>query len=639
MAHGLVWAALLLAAWRPGLAAAETVKDGHLLGVAPDGSFAYVHTVVWEKPVGTLTEIQVRGARAEPLVTYSLCIGRCGLEQAVLDQPAAPPACSLAKEDAAARQPTPLCRWEVRGAHPPLRALALRDADGGPRPPDALAAEIEQALRLAPAVRSTEALETHKRQRHEKAPCLRFYLRQPWGLALLHELGYWSCADGTAQLFESPSNSALLFMEYRVDQTPHADSFRDLRWISRQRIEAMRLYHLAWSVWEDIEASTVDPRPLPAADEKRAPATRQPGDSAWLKLSLRDAQGFAVQRVRYVAKTARGDSIEGKTSMSGTAELDGLPAGEVEVRFPDFDHRGWRGASALPTTERPTVHKSDGPGNLPAVAWRHGFADWKLLARGRKVRPPAKVEDVAPGDEIAVPARQPPVYRFPTNHEASITVERPQKRLSVDVAPEESDRYDAKKSTYTLQFTDGHERKTIQGHMRKTLPVHVEESLPLSAFDVELHAMVASADGEGDYPMDWPLSFRGLAGTDTEEGDWARLECASERGQVAPALAARHARLLDAVAKVEQALAIETDFHAARTLHLLLLAAARVPWEAARTRAASIAYRKGDDCFGAGELDHDEARAEDPGLWEYADKPDFEAWRGKEYARHSAAHK
>ena len=62
---------------------------------------------------------------------------------------------------------------------------------------------------------------------------------------------------------------------------------------------------------------------------------------SWLEIALKDANGHPVSDVRFHVILANGDLRRGRLDRSGFARLDGIPEGECQIYFPDYDWSSW----------------------------------------------------------------------------------------------------------------------------------------------------------------------------------------------------------------------------------------------------------------------------------------------------------
>jgi hypothetical protein len=604
----------LVALLLPWPAEAQTFKGGRILGSAPDGAFVFVSTTQWDEPRSERTRVEVHAPDGEPAVAYSLCVGDCDLDEVAHDKPLPADARCVLGKDSAARART--CAWDARGSYAPLQALPLTEPHGGPRAVAALLSDITRTLKLLPLLPGKRGVEI--KQAQERPDERGFYAKESWGLAYLLDLPRWHSVE-TAALYEAQGESAFLFLDHGGKVGADTAAIHTVAWIPKPRLEAMRLYAGATATLRELEAAAKPGPPAGPTEEKPRLAPAGP-DDVWVRFSLRDEQGFPLQRVRYVAKSATGQVVDGRTPLSGTVEIRGLPRGAVEVSFPDFDSGGWQGARPSPALGEATVHEAGSASYLPAITWRHGFADWRRF----KVHADATALEV--GDVIHFPARRPPRYLLKTGSDKVITVKRPRSRLSINIDPLVKSEHWSKSSSYAVDFFDGQKKHTLTGKLGPRL--HFEEMVPVSAIDIEVHATVTDEEEGDSFPMDWPITFRGAPAYESEEGDWARLDCAAERRQVGPDMLRRYERLVAAAEAMERSLALEPHFRPGRILHVLLLGRARIPWPEARRRLARLPAAKPERCFGPEKLGGRQLALDDldGALAEYSLDPQFKAW-------------
>ncbi len=80
------------------------------------------------------------------------------------------------------------------------------------------------------------------------------------------------------------------------------------------------------------------------------PFSPPPGGSAeaaeghWIEIDLVDEDGKPVPGQAFSAKVGDGRLYRGTLDRNGHSRLEGLPAGQVEVRFPDLDDQAWEKA-------------------------------------------------------------------------------------------------------------------------------------------------------------------------------------------------------------------------------------------------------------------------------------------------------
>jgi hypothetical protein len=77
--------------------------------------------------------------------------------------------------------------------------------------------------------------------------------------------------------------------------------------------------------------------PPPEPEESAAPSSEKVADLSWIEVQVVDENGAALAGARYKAELPDGSSREGKLDRSGRLRLDGIPAGDCKVRFPDLD--------------------------------------------------------------------------------------------------------------------------------------------------------------------------------------------------------------------------------------------------------------------------------------------------------------
>ena len=92
------------------------------------------------------------------------------------------------------------------------------------------------------------------------------------------------------------------------------------------------------AIAQPVEAT---PRVKPA--ETRREETR-PATVTWIEIELTDASNRPMQGVRYVIKLPDGTPREGQLDAKGRARVDGIPAGDCEVSFPDLHGEDWEAA-------------------------------------------------------------------------------------------------------------------------------------------------------------------------------------------------------------------------------------------------------------------------------------------------------
>lgn len=65
---------------------------------------------------------------------------------------------------------------------------------------------------------------------------------------------------------------------------------------------------------------------------------------AWIEIRLEDREGKPIPRARYEVRLSNRELRQGYLDQQGFARLEGLPEGNCEVCFPQFDRSSWNPA-------------------------------------------------------------------------------------------------------------------------------------------------------------------------------------------------------------------------------------------------------------------------------------------------------
>jgi hypothetical protein len=98
---------------------------------------------------------------------------------------------------------------------------------------------------------------------------------------------------------------------------------------------------------EEPERPALTPAFEPKPPHKPRAAARIREETTWIEIELVDEQGKPVPGVRYEIGRPNGTPLStGRLDDLGLARVDGIPAGEYQVGFPDLDGKAWSGSGA-----------------------------------------------------------------------------------------------------------------------------------------------------------------------------------------------------------------------------------------------------------------------------------------------------
>ena len=101
----------------------------------------------------------------------------------------------------------------------------------------------------------------------------------------------------------------------------------------------------------DTSSSQASPSksPVPQWDQQKLDSGKDDsgGDqdrNHWISVELKDAKGNPVPNEGYEVKASDGSISSGNLDEKGKAKVEGLPAGQCQVRFPRLHNSEWRNA-------------------------------------------------------------------------------------------------------------------------------------------------------------------------------------------------------------------------------------------------------------------------------------------------------
>ncbi len=99
----------------------------------------------------------------------------------------------------------------------------------------------------------------------------------------------------------------------------------------------------------DAASTTADPAQTKAGKWDQVKITdsnndEQKGDSSWIGIELKDAQGKPMPGEPFQVKMSDGTVSGGSLDGNGRARVEGVTRGQCEVRFPRLHNSEWRKA-------------------------------------------------------------------------------------------------------------------------------------------------------------------------------------------------------------------------------------------------------------------------------------------------------
>jgi len=285
-----------------------------------------------------------------------------------------------------------------------------------------------------------------------------------------------------------------------------------------------------------MSAMTAGAGPPPEKSEKQV--RRKKDKTSWVRFVVRDKEGFPVAWARYSAKLPDGRVVEGRTLTDGIVELRGLPKGQVELAFVDFDAASFEGAKAGDEHGEPRVHVVRQGETAAQIAWKYGFSDVGTVWHHPDNRELAKARPnpdvLRPGDKVSIPPHKTAVFKLAAEQETKITAKRPTQRLHLTIEWDIDE--PAATARYELTFREG--RKV---HRRKGTTAGdglLDEKLPLSATELRLSIWPKDSKGKTDCLI-LDLGMGHLDPIEDLSGVQARLEnlgfhCGDEEGELGP---------------------------------------------------------------------------------------------------------
>src|ERR1017187_1044761 len=259
---------------------------------------------------------------------------------------------------------------------------------------------------------------------------------------------------------------------------------------------------------------------------------------SWVRFVVKDKEGLPVAWVKYAAKLPDGRIAEGRTPPGGTVELRGLPKGQVELTFVDFDVASFEGAKAGDEHGEARVHVVRQGEMAAQIAWKYGFSDvgtvWHHPDNRALVKARPNPDVLRPKDKVSIPPHKAAVFKLAADQETKITAKRPTQRLHLTIELDVDE--PAANARYELTFRDGrkiHRRKGTTGGDGL-----LDEKLPLTATELRLSLWPKDSKGKTDCLI-LDLGMGHLDPVEDLSGVQARLEnlgfhCGDEEGELGP---------------------------------------------------------------------------------------------------------
>jgi hypothetical protein len=274
-----------------------------------------------------------------------------------------------------------------------------------------------------------------------------------------------------------------------------------------------------------------------AAPEKASKQAKpKKGEKEKITLLVQDQDGLPISWVAVAIKHASG-TVKGNALRGGEIEIHGLPKGTVEVTLPAYDATGWEKASpGAPVGEELKYRVRQGD-TIARIAWEKGFSDWKTVyqhaanADLRKKRPNPDI--LAPGDEVIIPQRKPPVFQLATGKSHTLKVKVPKVQLHLALVDDEGKPF--KNAKYEILLSGG-PKSTIKGTTDGNGVLN--EKIPYDEVEIDISAW--PPNDPNNQPVNWTVYVGGLDPIDTVTGVQARLrslgfDCGDEFGELGPA--------------------------------------------------------------------------------------------------------
>ncbi len=175
-------------------------------------------------------------------------------------------------------------------------------------------------------------------------------------------LDAWLRRDGATALGRSQMREVLRALRVEEREDP-------------QRLRSSLLAALRdGRLWMRVDRTPMRGTSVGAADERSSaasPPERVAEVDHWIAIRLQDDHDppRPVPFARYTIKLPDGELRHGTLDKQGVARLDGIPAGECEVTFPDFDRRPWSPAKprTAPAPRPPAPRKRVEPATTAAT--------------------------------------------------------------------------------------------------------------------------------------------------------------------------------------------------------------------------------------------------------------------------------
>jgi N-acetylmuramoyl-L-alanine amidase len=284
--------------------------------------------------------------------------------------------------------------------------------------------------------------------------------------------------------------------------------------------------------------STMMAGPGVAPKETRKDEKSKGKGKDFLKLQIQDEDGVPLPYVQISLKHSQG-TLSSRTLTAGKVEIRQLPKGTVEVTLPGYDAEGWSKATAGAPVGKKTTYKVRQGDTIARIAWIKGFADWQSIyshsdnAALRKKRPNPDI--LAPGDELVIPERKPPVFQLATGKEHTLKVKAPKVQLHLALVDEEGK--PLKSAKYEILLSGG-PKTTIKGTTDGN--GILKEKIPYDEVEIEISAW--PPDDPNKQSVNWRVYVGGLDPIETPTGVQARLrglgfDCGDELGEIGPATA------------------------------------------------------------------------------------------------------